>query len=230
MRSANLNIMIKSLEKATMHVSRDFVELENLQLNPPTANKFCEACIRKIKKILIDDLTKIRANHNLIFTDGEKIIRSEDAEYAFLINPLDGVANLMRGGPDFTTSIALEFTNKEGKKEVIAVAIIKIIGGETYYCEKGFGAFVNNRRLRVSKRTNGELLAASNNLNLVLDKKLSLRNYGCESLNVVYVASAKIEKAFFEKNSNQFLTSLFLLVKEAGGRIIQEENSVVVSN
>lgn len=222
--------MIKSLEKATMHVARDFVELENLQSNPSSANKFCEASIRKIKKILIDDLTKIRANHNLIFIDGEKIIRSETAEYSFLINPLDGISNLMRSGPDFTTSIALEFTNKDGRKEVIAVAVVKIVGGETYYCEKGFGAFVNNRRLRVSKRTTGALLAATNNSNLVLDKKLLLRNYGCESLNVLYVACAKIEKAFFEKKSNQFLTALFLLVKEAGGKVVEEENSILVSN
>ena len=67
MRSANLNIIIKSLEKSTMHVARDFSELENLQSNPASAAKFADACARKIKKLLIDDLTKIRPQYNIFF-------------------------------------------------------------------------------------------------------------------------------------------------------------------
>jgi myo-inositol-1(or 4)-monophosphatase len=231
MRSANLNIIIKSLEKSTAHVSRDFVELENLQSNPASAAKFTEACYRKIKNMMIDDLSKIRPNYDLIFSDGEKIIRGQNSEYAFLISVIDGLENLLRSNPDFTSSIAVEHRSKDGiKKEVIAVAILKIVGSETYYCEKGFGAFLNNRRIRVSKRTSGNLIASTEDQNLVDDKKLSLRNYGCRSMEVAYVASSRIEKAFFDVKNNEFLKPFFLLIKEAGGKVIEGDKSIILSN
>ena len=229
MRSANLNIMIKSLEKSTAHVSRDFIELENLQSNPMSAAKFAESCYQKVKKLLIDDLSKIRPDYNLIFTDGQKLIRSEKAEYSFIISVIDGFENLLRSNPDFTSSIALEHCNAAGKKEVIAVVILKIVGGETSYCEKGFGAFLNNRRIRVSKRISN-MIAATAEENLVEDKQISLRNYGCRSMEIAYVASARIEKAFFRKDKSEFLQPLFLLVKEAGGKISENEKLIVISN
>lgn len=229
MRSANLNIMIKALEKATMHVSRDFVELENLQSNPASALKFSEACYNKIKKMIIADLSKIRPDYNLFFADGEKIIHKENSEYSFLISALDGFDNLIRSTPDFVTTIALEHSDKNGKKEIIAVVILKIIGNETYYCEKGFGAFLNNRRIRVSKRVGGKIVAASADQNLVDDNKISLRNYGSASMEVAYVACGKLEKAFFTKNQNQFLSMLFLLVKEAGGKVVESEKAIIIS-
>lgn len=230
MRSANLNIIIKSLEKSTAHVSRDFVELESLQSNPASAAKFTEACYRKIKKVMVDDLSKIRPNYDLIFADGEKIIRSQNSEYAFLISVIDGLDNLLHSNPDFTTSIALEHRSKDGKKEVIAVAILKIVGCETYYCEKGFGAFVNNRRIRVSKRTSGNLIAGAHDQNLVDDKKLSLRNYGCRSLEAAYVASSRLDKAFFDAKDGEFLSQFFLLIKEAGGKVNEGEKTIIISN
>jgi myo-inositol-1(or 4)-monophosphatase len=230
MRSANLNIMIKSLEKSTSHVSRDFIELENLQSNPASAAKFAEACYQKVKKLLIDDLSKIRPDYNLIFADGQKLIRKENAEYSFIISAIDGFENLLRSNPDFTSSIALEHSNSAGKKEVIAVVILKIVGGETSYCEKGFGAFLNNRRIRVSKRTGSNPVVATSEESLVEEKPVSLRNYGCRTMEIAYVASARIEKAFFRKDKSEFLQHLFLLIKEAGGKISENEKSIVISN
>ncbi len=229
MRSANLNIIIKSLEKSTSHVARDFSELENLQSNPVSAAKFADACVRKIKKLLIDDLAKIRPHYNIFFSDGESVIRSETAEYSFLINALDGFDNLVRSCPDFTTTMALQHLGSDGKKETISSAILKIVANETYYCEKGFGAFLNNRRIRVSKRTSGGFVVSAQDPSLVDDKKLSLRNYGCQTMEVAYLASSKTEKAFFAKDSNEFLTSTFLLVKEAGGKVVESEKAIVIS-
>lgn len=229
MRSANLNIIIKSLEKSTMHVARDFSELENLQSNPASAEKFAQACVQKIKKLLVDDLTKIRPEYNIYFSSGESVIRSETAEYSFLINALDGFDNLVRSCSDFTTTMSLLHLGKDGNKETISSAILKIVANETYYCEKGFGAFLNNRRIRVSKRTNGTLIASTQDQNLVEDKKLLLRSYGSAAMEVAYVASAKTEKAFFKKDSDQFLSSLFLLIKEAGGKVVENEKTIIIS-
>jgi len=229
MRSSNINIMIKSIEKATAHMSRDFIELENLQSNPATAGKFAQACYQRVKQVLIEDLAKFRPDHNLYFSDGQKVIRKENAEYSFNIMAVDGFENMMRSSPDFTICMALEH-NSAGKKEVIAVVILKVVGGELYYCEKGFGAFLNNRRIRVSKRTVGDFVIAAEDASLVEGKNFSLRNYGCSSLSVAYVASSRLEKAVFKNQNTEFLKPLMLLVREAGGKISENEKAIIVSN
>lgn len=221
--------MIKSLEKATAHMSRDFIELENLQSNPASAAKFAQACYMRVKQVLIDDLAKFKPDHNLIFSDGQKVVRKENAEYSYSIMAVDGFDNMVRSNPDFTISIALEH-NANGKSEAIAVVILKVVGGELYFCEKGFGAFLNNRRIRVSKRTTGGFVVATEDQNLVEDKNSSIRTYGCNSLAVAYVASSRLEKAFFKNQHTQYLKPLMLLVREAGGKITETEKSILVSN
>ncbi|MBM3579602.1 MAG: hypothetical protein FJX34_02370 [Alphaproteobacteria bacterium] len=220
--SANLNTIIKAIEKATMHMPRDFTELENLQSNPASAEKFATACYRKVKQILTDDFLRLRPDFNVIFADGQKLIRYEKAEYSYIIYPIDGFANLMRGNPDFTVAVALEHKNKNGEGEAISVAISKIFGGELYYCEKGFGAYLNNRRLRVSKRNSGEILVAS-------EIEKAARAYGSRTLTLAYLASARIEKAVFSKEGCELLKPFLLLVREAGGRVVEDEKLVVAS-
>lgn len=228
--SANLNVILKAIEKAAAHMPRDFIELENLQSNPASSAKFAAACYNRVKQILSDDLSKLRPEYNLIFSDGQNLIRSKDAEYTYIIHPIDGFDNMIHASPDFTVAVALEHRNALGQMESISAAINKIFGGELYYCEKGFGAYSNNRRIRVSKRTSGEILVASEDPSLLAEKNQSLRSYGCRTLEMAYVASSRLEKAIF-KNQHYELTKPFeLLVREAGGKITEEEKSILVSN
>ena len=67
--SANLNIIIKAIEKAAGRMPRDFIELENLQSNPISATKFANACYNKVKQTLAEDLLRFRPEYNLIFSD-----------------------------------------------------------------------------------------------------------------------------------------------------------------
>lgn len=233
--SANLNVIIKAIEKAAAHMPRDFIELENLQTNPISANKFANACYNRVKQILTDDLSKFRPDYNLIFSDGQKIIKNKDAEYSYVIFPIDGMNNLTRSNPDFTVAIALEHLGANGQREAISVAVSKIFGGELYYCEKGFGAYLNNRRIRVSKRTSSEPIIASSEDHALLAEKLagknfSTRAYGCRSLEVAYLAAARLETALFKKQDYELLKPFLLLVREAGGKILEEEKSILVSN
>jgi myo-inositol-1(or 4)-monophosphatase len=228
--SANLNVIIKSIEKATAHMSRDFMELENLQTNPASANKFASSCYNKVKQILIDDLSKVRPDYNLIFADGQKLIRQENAEYSLIIFPIDGFSNITRSNPDFTVAVALEHLNANGQRESISVVISKIVGGELYYCEKGFGAYANNRRIRVSKRMGSDLVVASEDQNFLSDKNQSFRSHGCRTLEIAYVASSRLEKALFKKQDLELLKPFLLLVKEAGGKVLEEEKFISASN
>lgn len=227
--SANLNVILKAIEKATARMARDFIELENLQSNPMSAQKFASACYGRVKQVLFDDFSKLRPEYNIIFADGEKIIRSERAEYSYIIHAIDGFDNLIRSNPDFTVAVALEHVGAGGQKESISAAIAKIFGGETYYCEKGFGAYVNNRRIRVSKRTNGEILVSSEDQAFLAEKE-SLRSYGCRTLETAYVASSRLEKAIFKNQNYELFKPFALLVKEAGGKVVEDEKKIIVSH
>lgn len=230
--SANLNIIVKAIEKASSRMPRDFMELENLQSNPLSASKFASACYNKTKQILAEDLAKFRPEYNLIFSDGQQIINKKDAEYCYRIIAIDGLNNLVRSNPHFTVAVALEHIAPNGQKESISVAISNIFGNEFYYCEKGFGAYASNRRLRVSKRsTNENFIIAADNLNLVKKeglKNLSLQNYGCKTLEIAYLASAKLDSVIIQ--NNDLLKPFTLLAREAGAKVVENENLIFISN
>lgn len=232
--STNLSIIIKAIEKASAHASRDYIELENLQSNPFSANKFANSCYNRVKKILAEDFMYLRPEYNLIFADGEKVIRSANAEYTYIINPIDGLENLSRAHPDFAISVALEQLDENGKREPICAAISKIYGGELYYSEKGFGSYLNSRRIRVSKRTIGSAIVAVSEDEELLSKhlagkKYSTRSHGCRSLEIAYLAAARFEKALFVKEHVEFLNPLLLFIRESGGKITEEEKFILAS-
>lgn len=249
--STNLNIMIKAINNAATHVSRDFIELENLQSNPVSAQKFALACCQKIKKILLQEFSKFRPDHDLIFSDGEEMQRgSSGNRYRLNINILDGIDNLLRASGDFVVAVALTYQNQQGEFEPIANAIFKAIGNEMFYCEKGFGAYLNNRRLRVSKRNSGQILVACNDFEILPKssekQNFLLRNYGCNNLEIGYLAASRLEKVILKKPLSSktspqiasssssyfenFIRPFFLLVLESGGSISENDNSVILSN
>jgi len=238
--SANLNIIIKALEKASNHVARDFVELENLQANPVSANKFASLTYNRIKQILIDEFTKYRADYDIVFSDSQQILRKENNEYCLRIIALDGIDNFSRAHPDFTIAVALTHNSGDKNYQTIAMAIIKIIQGELIYCEKGFGAYLNNRRLRVSKRNPSQQIIASDII--ISDKMISdllisqdhmkniPYNYGCSTLAIAYFACARLEKVILNKNNSPFLKSFLLIAKESGGKVEEKDNLLILTN
>lgn len=237
--SANLNIIIKAIEKASIHISRDFVELENLQSNPASCGKFAISSYNRVKQILIEDFTKFRHDFNIIFSDSFEIINQRDAEYTLLIHAIDGIENFNRSSADFTVSVALIHKNLHGQSETISLAISKVIGGELYYSEKGYGAFVNNRRIRVSKRPKNQklqIITAGDNLRLLQEYyqeqggNIMFRNFGCKTLDIAYFASARIDQIIYQKAENDLYHPFFLLAKEAGGRVIIEDQKFILNN
>ncbi len=229
--------MTKAIDKASSFVLRDFNELENLQNNANSATKFANSCYSKIKERIIDDLSKFRLNHNLIFADGKNYITSQGGEYSYIINPIDGLYNFSRSIPYFAISIALEHTNQDGVKEIIAVVVNNIIAGEVCFAERGFGSYLNNRRIRVSKRNNHDSLllltddlANLKNLSVKLEKfkNLEIRNYGSAGIKISHLAAAKADLCLFSHKNHQFLQPLFLLVKEAGGLVAEKQDQYIL--
>jgi myo-inositol-1(or 4)-monophosphatase len=200
------------------------MELENLQSNPASANKFARHCYEKVKQILVSEFSRFRPEFNIIFDDGKKVANNPNPEFIYHISAINGLDNLSRANPNFVVAVIL--VHKDGEKEeAISVALNNVFSKEIYHCEKGFGAYVNNRKIKVSKRKDNKLAFVSNVANMK-DKVKFNQALGSAALEVAYLASGKAEIGVFDNNAlNQ---NLLLLFKEAGGKV-EEHNNLLIA-
>jgi len=209
--SANLNIMIKAAEKASKSVIRDFGEVEKLQVSKKGPFDFVTKTDKNVEKILIEELSKIRKNYSFI-TEETGIIKNKDKDNFWIIDPIDGTTNFLHGIPHFAICIALQ-----SKKEIISGLIYDPIKDEMFYGEKDKGAFLNNQRLRVSKKTSIDDCLFASNHEGVKFSDLNMRYNGCAALDLAYVASGRLDGFFHNKINLWDVAAGTLLVKEAGG-------------
>ena len=144
--SSNLNIMIKAAEKASKPLIRDFGEVEKLQVSVKGPSDFVTNTDKKVEKILIEELNKSKKNYSILSEEIGKIENS-DKDNLWIIDPIDGTTNFLHGIPHFAISIALM-----NKNEIISGLIYDPIKNEMFYAEKDNGAYLNNRRIRVSNK------------------------------------------------------------------------------
>ena len=215
--SSNLNIMIKAAEKASKSAIRDFGEVEKLQVSKKGPYDFVTKTDKHVEKILIEELSKSKKNYSFITEESGKII-NKDKDNIWIIDPIDGTTNFLHGIPHFAICVALK-----SKKEIISGLIFDPIKDEMFYAEKNNGAYLNNKRIRVSKKNkiNECLFAASGKIENNLD--LSYRKSGSAALDMAYIACGRYD-GFFQKNLNLWdIAAGLIIVKEAGG-IINEIN------
>jgi len=217
--SANLNIMVKASEKASKILIRDFGELEKLQVSKKGPKDFVTNADVKAEKIIIEELKKARPNYSII-SEENGIEKNKDKSNHWIIDPIDGTINFLHGIPHFAISIALQSND-----EIICGLIFDPIKDELFYAEKNKGAFFNNQRIRVSKKTDiNECLFAIGKTNDDLD--IIYRRSGCAALDMAYVASGRYD-GYFQNNLNLWdIAAGIILVKEAGGII----NEIDLSN
>ena len=209
--SSNLNIMIKAAEKASKSVIRDFGEVEKLQVSKKGPNDFVTKTDKQVEKILIEELSKIKKNYSFI-TEETGTIKNNDKENIWIIDPIDGTTNFLHGIPHFAICIALQ-----SKKEIVSGLIFDPIKDEMFFAEKDKGAFLNNQRLRVSKKNSIDDCLFSSNHEGVKFSNLNMRYSGCAALDLAYVASGRLD-GFFHNNINIWdIAAGGLLVQEAGG-------------
>ena len=215
--SANLNTMIKASEKASKALIRDFGEIEKLQVSVKGPLDFVSNADIKAEKIIIEELLKAKKNYSIISEEsGYKI--NKDKENMWIIDPIDGTNNFLHGIPHFAISIALKSNN-----EIVSGLIYDPIKDEMFYAEKNNGAYLNNKRIRVSMKRKLEncMFSIENSNNN--DKIFNTRNLGSAALDMAYVASGRFD-GFFSKNLNLWdVAAGIVIVKEAGG-IVNEIN------
>tara|TARA_B100000989_G_scaffold268275_1_gene222881 strand:+ start:1559 stop:2305 length:747 start_codon:yes stop_codon:yes gene_type:complete len=213
--SPNLNLMIKACEKASKVIIRDFGELENLQVSRKGPKDFVTKTDKRVEKILLDELSKSKKNYSFITEETGKIINKNKSNF-WIIDPIDGTTNFLHGVPHFAISVALQ---KEG--EITSGLIFDPIKNEIFYAEKNSGAFINNNRIRVSKKSKLEnCLFASNNDGIKsVHPRLNLRNTGCAALDLAYVGCGRLDGYFHNKINIWDVAAGKIIIEEAGGKV-----------
>ena len=221
--SPNLNIMIKAAEKASKILIRDFGEIENLQVSKKGPTDFVTNSDLKTEKIIIDELKKAKPQYSIL-SEEYGFENNKDKNNFWIIDPIDGTINFLHGVPHFAISIALKSND-----EIISGLIFDPIKNEMFYAEKNNGAFLNNQRIRVSRKNEiNDCLFATNN-KLENDPGISYRKSGCAALDMAYVASGRYD-GFFQHNLCLWdIAAGIILVKEAGG-VLNEINLSINKN
>ena len=203
--------MIKAAEKASTSIIRDFGEIEKLQVSKKGPHDFVTKTDKHVEKILIEELSKIKKNYSFL-TEETGSIKNKDKENTWIIDPIDGTTNFLHGIPHFAISIALKYKN-----ELLSGLIFDPIKDEMFFAEKDKGAFLNNQRLRVSKKNSlDECLFSSNNEGVKISN-LNLRCTGSAALDLAYVASGRLDGCFQNKINLWDVAAGALMIKEAGG-------------
>ena len=209
--SANLNIMIKAAEKASKSVIRDFGEVEKLQVSKKGPYDFVTKTDKHVEKVLIEELSKIKKNYSFI-TEETGTIKNKDKDNIWIIDPIDGTTNFLHGIPHFAICIA-----HQSKNEILSGLIFDPIKDEMFFAEKDKGAFLNNQRLRVSKKNSLDDCLFSSNHEGLKFSNLNMRCSGSAALDLAYVASGRLDGFFQNKINLWDVAAGALLIKEAGG-------------
>lgn len=225
-RSALLNVMVQAALKAGKSLSRDFGEVQNLQVSVKGPSDFVSQADLKAEKIVRDELMKARPTYGFLGEEGGEEIGTDGA-HRWIVDPLDGTTNFLHGIPQFAVSIALE---RNG--EIVAGVIFNPATDELFTAERGGGAFLNDRRLRVAARralsdcvigcgvphlgrsNHGKFLVE---LRHVMGEVAGMRRFGAAALDLAYVAAGRLD-GFWEADLSPWdVAAGLVLIREAGG-------------
>ena len=215
--------MIKAAEKASKSIIRDFGEIEKLQVSKKGPKDFVTKTDKHVEKIIIDELSKIKKSYSFLSEEIGKI-NNKDKENIWIIDPIDGTTNFLHGIPHFAISIALQ---SDG--EIVSGLIFDPIKDEMYFSEKNKGAFLNNQRLRVSKKNLLDDCLFASNQEGVKFSDLNMRCSGSAALDLAYVASGRYDGYFHNKINIWDVAAGALMVEEAGG-IVNDLNKFEANN
>ncbi|MFQ5535792.1 MAG: inositol monophosphatase family protein [Sphingomonadales bacterium] len=225
-RSADINVMAGAAYRAARRLVRDFGEVEQLQVSKKGPADFVTNADLMAEKTILRELQHARPAYGLLMEE-KGAIKGEDPDCRWVVDPLDGTTNFLHGIPHFAISIALEV-----RGEITAGIVYQPLTDELYWAEKGRGAHVNDRRLRVSARREfrdaviatgiphlgrGSADEFSHLLRVVMAEVAGVRRFGAASLDLAYVAAGRFD-GFWETGLERWdIAAGSLIVREAGG-------------
>ncbi len=230
-RSALLNVMVDAATKAGRSLTRDFGEIENLQVSIKGPGDFVSEADLKAETTLRGMLNKARPGYSFLLEEGGIVDTGSD--HKWIIDPLDGTTNYLHSHPFFAVSLALESFG-----ELVAGVIYDPLSEEVFTAEKGRGAYLNDRRMRVAARTamdecliatgvpainrteHGVFLFEQRN---IMNQVAGVRATGSAALNLAYVATGRFD-GYWESGLKPWdVAAGMLMVREAGGFVTEPD-------
>ncbi|MGB0057859.1 MAG: inositol monophosphatase family protein [Methyloceanibacter sp.] len=230
--SALMNVMVGAARKAGRSLARDFGEVEQLQVSLKGPANFVSAADTRAEEILHKELIRARPGYGFLLEEhGE--VEGADRTHRFIVDPLDGTTNFLHGIPHFAISIALE---RYG--ELVAGLIYNPASNETFTAERGKGAFLNDRRIRVAARTElADCLIVTGiphrgkagqeiflrEMRSIMSATAGIRRTGAAALDLAFVAAGRFD-GFWERNLRAWdLAAGIVILREAGGFVSDAE-------
>ena len=224
-----LNIAVKAARSAGAIINRASLDLERVQVSAKGSNDFVTEIDLAAEAAVIDTLLAAYPGHGILAEESGSARGASDSEYVWIIDPLDGTTNFIHGLPTYAVSIALAF-----RGQVQQAVVYDPARNDLFYASKGRGAYLNDRRLRVSKRTRlsdaligtgfpfrqGDDFARYMRMfELVMKSCAGLRRPGAAALDLCYTAAGWYD-GFFESGLAPWdMAAGSLLVTEAGGLV-----------
>jgi myo-inositol-1(or 4)-monophosphatase len=222
-----LTIMLAAVRKAARGLQRDFGEVSQLQVSAKGPGDYVTASDKRTEKVLRAELSKARPDYGFLGEE-EGETKGRDPDHRFIIDPIDGTHNFMHGFPYFAITVALE-----RKGEIVAGVTYNPITDELFHAEKGQGAFMNNKRMRVGARrelyeallvTNiphrgqqARHIAQRNEIAVLQAKSGGVRAVGAAALDLAYIAMGRFDGGWTHDLNAWDVAAGVLFVREAGG-------------
>ena len=225
-RSAILNVMVQAATKAGRSLARDFGEVQNLQVSLKGPSDYVSQADRKAEDVIFAELSRARPGYGFLMEE-RGTVAGDDDQHRWIVDPLDGTTNFLHGLPVFAISIALE---RQG--QLVAGVVYNPAIDELFTAERGGGAFLNDRRLRVSARGklsdsvigtgiphlgrghHGNYLVELRN---VMGEVSGVRRMGAAALDLAYVAAGRFDGFWEEELKPWDVAAGIVLIREAGG-------------
>ena len=234
-QSALINVMQKASIAASRGMLRDFGEVENLQVSRKGPADFVSRADINAERTIRRELSKARPDWGFQMEEGG-VIEAADADApVWVVDPLDGTTNFLHGIPHFAISIAVMETDAQGRRSIIAATVFDPVENEFFFAEKGKGAYLNGRRLRVSgRRMMADALFGTGipflgrgdehdhavflkQLGNIMAVSSGVRRNGAAALDLAWVAAGRLD-GFWEKGLSLWdIAAGVLLIREAGG-------------
>ncbi|MBC9209325.1 inositol monophosphatase [Roseomonas aerophila] len=231
--SPALNVVVGAVQKAGKRLLRDFGEVEQLQVSVKGPGDFVSQADLRSEETLRAELGRARPNFAFLGEEGGQT-GADDWEWRWVIDPLDGTTNFLHGIPHWCVSVGIERRISETSSEIMAGVIYNPASDEMFWAEKGNGAFLNDRRLRVSGRR--DMLSAvfatgipfamtqrkpefSAILAKLMPQVAGVRRMGAAALDLAWTAAGRYE-GYWELGIKPWdIAAGMIILKEAGGYI-----------
>jgi myo-inositol-1(or 4)-monophosphatase len=229
--SGLMTIMDRAVRKAAPRLRRDFNEVQQLQVSRKGPADFVSMADKRAEDAIYTELNHARPDWALLMEESGEI-PGDPTKPRWIVDPLDGTSNFLHGIPHFTISIAVEEPMPNGKREITSGLIYQPLTDESFWAEKGRGAWLMDRRLRVSSRRDlpdaliatgipflghGDGAQWSRIFGAVAPEVAGIRRFGAATLDLAWVAAGRFD-GFWESDLQPWdVAAGMLLVREAGG-------------